>query len=82
MSTVEQAPPGTVDDTELRPLLRQAQRTWRRAGVLPAERRRLGEELHGELVAAAEAGRAPSLVRTRRRRCSSGPTSRMSPVKR
>lgn len=62
MSTAEQAPPRAVDDNAFRPLLRQAQRTWRRAGVLPVDRRRLSEELHGELVAAAETGRAPSTV--------------------
>lgn len=62
MATAEQAPPRAVDDEGLRPLLRQAQRIWRRAGVLPAHRRRLGDELHGELVAAAEAGGAPSTV--------------------
>lgn len=62
MSTVEQTPLRTVDDTAVRLLLRQAQRVWRRAGVLPAERRRLGEELHGELVAAAEAGSTPVTV--------------------
>ena len=62
MVTVQQAPPRAVDDKEFRLLLLQAQRTWRRAGVLPGDRRRLGEELHGELVAAAETGQAPSTV--------------------
>lgn len=62
MATVQQAPPRAVDDKDLRPLLRQAHRTWRRAGVLPADRRRLVGELHGELTAASEAGRRPATV--------------------
>lgn len=62
MATVQQAPPRAVDAKDLRLLLRQAQRTWRRAGVLPTDRRRLGDELHGELTAASEAGQAPSAV--------------------
>jgi len=63
MATLHQAPSRTTDDlADLRPVLRQAQRTWKKAGVLPADRRRLGDELHGELVAASEAGQAPSTV--------------------
>ena len=62
MATVHQAPSHTDDVADLRPVLRQAQRTWTRAGVLPADRRRLGDELHGELVAASEGGQSPSTV--------------------
>lgn len=43
--------------------MRQAHRTWTRAGVPPpGERGRLSDELQGELVAAVEAGQAPSDV--------------------
>jgi hypothetical protein len=62
MTTLDQVPPRAVEDSRLRPLLRAADRTWRRAGVLPAGRRRLRDELHAELVAAAEAGREPASV--------------------
>ncbi|GAA1855899.1 hypothetical protein ACFFOM_18050 [Microlunatus capsulatus] len=62
MATVEQAPPRTVNDQALRPLLRRARRTWRRAGVLAGDRGRLSDELHAELVAAADAGQQPSTV--------------------
>jgi hypothetical protein len=60
--TVLQAPPDAADDEALRPILRGAGRTWRRAGVRRADRLRLAEELHGELVAASEAGQPPSSV--------------------
>lgn len=62
MATLQQAPPRPAADQTLRLLLRKADRTWRRAGVTPADRRRLVDELHAELVAAAEAGQAPSAV--------------------
>ncbi|HEX8510691.1 MAG TPA: hypothetical protein VF635_14485 [Propionibacteriaceae bacterium] len=62
MATVEQASPQSVNDRTLRPMLRRAQRTWRRAGVLAGDRARLNDELHAELVAAAEAGQEPSSV--------------------
>lgn len=57
------APPlSSLQDQDVPPLLRLAQRTWRRAGVLPADRRHLGAELHGELIAASEAGQKASTV--------------------
>lgn len=62
MAILEQTPPRAADGNQLRPLLRKAQRAWRRAGVLAADRRRLSDELHGELTAAAEAGQAPSAI--------------------
>lgn len=62
MTTTQQAPGRTSELEDLQPLLRRAQRTWKRAGVLPADRRRLGTELHGELAAAHEAGDAASAV--------------------
>jgi len=42
--------------------LRTARRAWFRAGVCRGDRRRLGEEVHGELAAALEAGQAISAV--------------------
>lgn len=62
MTTAEQAPPRVASTSSFRPLLRSAGRTWRRAGVRPADRRRLAEELHAELLAAAESGPRPADV--------------------
>lgn len=62
MATVAQAPTHGVEERELQPILRRAHRTWTRAGVAPVERRRLSDELHGELLAAIEAGQSSSTV--------------------
>lgn len=59
---VLQARTHAVDDKALHPIIRGARRTWRRAGVRTDDRQLLAEELHGELIAAAEAGQPPSSV--------------------
>lgn len=61
MTTTQHAPEQSTD-ADLQPLLRQAHRTWRRAGVIPADRDRLADELHSEVIAATEAGQPASAV--------------------
>ena len=51
MAALQQVPSSAVEDSTLRSVLRHADLTWKRAGVVVADRRRLVDELHGELLA-------------------------------